>query len=499
MDHRSALIALPLLVLAGCTAGARPAEGPSPARLALEPCSLAALALPARCGTLAVPEDPERAGGRQIALNVAVLPADSPSRADAVFLLAGGPGQAATALGPVLAELRQLHPNRDLVLVDQRGTGRSNPLVCGSGSWVENARAGLPFLPSPAGARECAARLSERADLRLYGTPQAVADLEAVRAALGYERINLIGISYGTRVAQVYMREHPERVRSAVLRAVAPLGFNIPVDGAVAAQAALDRVVAECAADAACAAAFPAVAAELDSLFANARTAPAAVPLPVPGTGDTVVVRLTPELLASTLNVLLLGPTQRMVPLLVHRAHRQGAQALAPVLVPVLSAVYGPLPVGMYLSVVCTEDAPRITAADAERARRSFMPAVDGTLAACEEWPRGSVDDAFHAPLRSDVPVLLVSGAADPATVPEMGERALRHLPNGRHLVVPATSHGPAFPGCVAELVRRFVDTGSAEGLNEGCVQEIRWPAFAGTDTLPQAGSRLPSALPPQQ
>ncbi|MET0395257.1 MAG: alpha/beta fold hydrolase [Longimicrobiaceae bacterium] len=466
--------AAPLLLCAGGAARAQAAPG-----LALAACRLPDVEAPARCGTLEVPENRANPGGRRIGLRVAVIPAESAAPApDPVFVIAGGPGQpAATLAAQLLPPLAGVRRDRDVVLVDQRGTGGSNALTCGGGSWTQSAR---DTASGAEQARACRAALEGRADLRMYGTPAAVADLDAVRAALGYERVNLVGISYGSRVAQEYLRRHPERTRSVVMRAVAPVGFNIPLDGSLAAQEALDRVVADCAADAACAAAYPRLAAELDSVFARADRAPAPVLLREPATGDTATLALSRGLLGQTLYTLLLGSsTRQSIPMLVHGAATRGPEALSPVLSQVIPAVYGPIPRGMYMSVVCSEDAPRITAHDAAREHRAFMRETEAIQASCAEWPRAALPADFHEPFRSDVPVLLVSGGADPATPPAMAERARSYLRNALHVVVPAASHGPMLPGCAQEMVARFVAAGSHAGLDAACAAEVRWKPFA--------------------
>lgn len=478
------------MALLPCAGGARAQAAP---RLALAACSLPGVEAPARCGTLEVPENRAAPAGRRIGLRVAVIPAESAAPApDPVFVLVGGPGQPATVVAAqLLPPLAGVRRDRDLVLVDQRGTGGSNPLTCGSGSWTRNARGSGRDREQ---LRACSAELEARADLRMYGTPAAVADLDAVRAALGYERVNLVGISYGSRVAQEYLRRHPERTRSVVMRAVAPVGFNIPLDGALAAQEALDHVVADCAADAACSAAYPRLAAELDSVFARADRMPAPVLVRDPATGDTATLELSRGLLAQTLYTLLLGSsTRQSIPMLVHGTAVRGPEALEGVLSQVIPAVFGPIPRGMYMSVVCSEDAPRITARDAARESRTFMRETAAVRESCAEWPRAALPADFHAPFRSDVPVLLVSGGADPATPPAMGERARSYLRNALHVVVPAASHGPMLPGCAEELVARFVAAGSHAGLDAACAAEVRWKPFA----VPAASATaVPAAAP---
>src|SRR6185369_15626741 len=212
----SALVAL-LLCLAGCGEDSRPRSA-----IALADCRLPKLPFAAQCGTLEVPENRDQPGGRKITLSVAVLPANTLyPRRDPLFILAGGPGQAASFLGPFAAALTGVRKDRDIVLVDQRGTGRSSPLKCAAFNPDHSLEAAIEFDPLPK-ATACAQELAANGvDAAQYTTAAWVADLDAVRAALGYDRINLWGGSYGTRAAQEYLRRYPQRVRSVVLDGVA--------------------------------------------------------------------------------------------------------------------------------------------------------------------------------------------------------------------------------------------------------------------------------------
>lgn len=436
----------------------------------LRPCTIATI--PARCGSYEVWENRAAGRGRKIPLKIVVLAAEDPApRPDPVFLLAGGPGQAATEIVEAIApELQALRRHRDIVLIDQRGTGGSNPLTCPGGMGMLSGGADA--------VRACAADLSRRAELAQYTSDNAADDLDEVRAALGYRTVNLVGVSYGTRLAQVYVRRHPRSVRTATLRAIAPMGYNIPIDGARAAERELRRMVADCAADSACATAFPRLAAELDSVFVRAGREPA--PVRIRSGGDSVDVVLDRSLLSSTLYALLLSPPLRQrMPLLIHRAATDGPGSLAPIAAQVRRAVYGPLPVGMYLSVVCAEDVPRLTAAGRDSLATTFGGISAGVLDACAAWPHATVAAEFHRPVKWAGPALLVSGDSDPATGVELGEALAREWSGARHVVLPATAHGPLFPGCMRELLGEFVERASSAGLDTACVQTLRWAPFA--------------------
>jgi pimeloyl-ACP methyl ester carboxylesterase len=481
--RRAAGLACVLLALgAGEAAGqplAAPEGGGAPSsRLQLRECAVLEGEVPARCGTFRVPEDRGTRAGREIALEVVVVPAQGPSRApDPVMVLAGGPGQVATELVEMVRRLAAVHRDRDLVFVNQRGTG-AGALACPDARKDEE--------PAGYGAEHdaywtaCIRALGGPAALRHYTTSAAVDDFDEVRAALGYERVNLVGGSYGTRVAQAYLQRHPGRVRSAVLWAVAPAGYDIPVEGGLSVQAALGRLLDDCRADAACSAAFPRLGARLDNLLARLGEAPVRVRLPG---GDSATVSIGRELFGQTLLALLFDAGHmRRIPALVDGVARGDWSRFAPVAAQVRAGM-GEGPEALYLSVVCSEDVPLVRRERLAEFRGAYgallRESAEELLHRCASWPRGEMAPELRAPARSTVPVLLLSGAADPATPPGDAERALRYLANARHVEVPATSHGPIFPGCVPEMVAAFVAAPDPARIDPACVREIRWAPFA--------------------
>ena len=447
-----------LLVTIGGDAEARTSEVASAA---------CAAGLPAgtRCGTISVPEDRARPRGRRIALNYAVVPGTDPAAAP-TYLLAGGPGQGAVEVAPsVVAELRSVETRGDLVFIDQRGTGASNRLTCEGG--FELLAAGQAER-----VRACAASLAGRASLAHYGTRDSVRDLEAARRALGHDRINLIAGSYGTRLAGAYMRAHPQRVRSAILRAAAGPGFNILTDGLTNAAAELDRTVGGCAADPACAADFPRLAGQLAEVRARLARAPERV-----RGADGAEFEVTRELFEDSLYALMLAaPSRQMIPRTVATAAESGFQPLAPILGQI-RAIYATLPVGAYLSVICAEDAPTFRP-DRPGAPEGMALLGPALLEACSAWPAAGVDADLHAPLRVPVPTLILSGELDPSTNAASGERLAAMLPRARHVVMPATGHVPTFPECVRPLARRLLETGALEDMAVDC-SAMRLPPFA--------------------
>jgi pimeloyl-ACP methyl ester carboxylesterase len=470
--HKLRLLAIALIAAATQAPAARAQSNPA---LALRPCTVPGIDEALRCGTYSVFENRAARKGRTLSLRVVVAPALGAERApDPVWVLAGGPGQGAAELASAfLAQLAALRQKRDIVLMDQRGTGESNRLDCPGGfGLLETAR--LPEL------RACRAVLEARADLRHYTTDVAVDDMDEVRAALGYRQVNLIGGSYGTRAAQAFMRRHPSSVRSAVLRAVLPPRGNILADGTRSAERELERVLADCGADASCNAAFPALRAELDSLGRALAASPARVRLPAAGSAPASELEVTRGLLYQTLYALMLAaPSRQMLPLLVHRAATEGVQSIAPSMGQVRAASYGTVPIGLYLSIVCSEDVPRLAPAEREGLRTAFGGMTAGVDSACAAWPRARNAPEGAAPLHTRTPLLLISGAADPATASGPAEAWARTLPNAFHIVLPATTHTPFFPGCAEALMVRFVESASVAGLDARCARELRWTRFA--------------------
>jgi pimeloyl-ACP methyl ester carboxylesterase len=449
--------------------------------LALERCRIAdpdgLVSAEARCGRLEVPEDPADPQGAKIGLAIAVVPAVATrARPDPLFLVAGGPGQGSIeGFAPLLGHFAGVRRERDLVLVDQRGTGGSNRLDCDMPDDVLESGE-IPPAQLAALAHDCLPGLPGRP--AFYTTSIAVGDLDAVRAALGYERINVFGGSYGTRVAQHYARRFPERTRSVVLDGVVPPTLALVPQIAIESQRALERVFARCAADPACDERFPALPAQFGRLDAALRGAPVAVTLADPVTGERRGIEVTRAHLVTMARMLVYSPgTASLLPLLVHEAATNGNYAPLAAQAEMLGEeLESMIAMGMHHSVVCAEDAPRFAGA-VERAALEATAIgpqmLDGMAAICAVWPRGPVDPDFAEPLDSAVPALLLSGEFDPATPARYGEMAAEGFRNGRHVVVPGQGHGVTRLPCVQGLVRRFVEAGSAAALDADCVARI--------------------------
>ncbi len=478
MPFRLTAIAMTLAVSgAAAILAAAPAAG---ATLALEDCRLDAgpglATVKARCGTLERPENPDDPDGRRIGLRVAVVPALSVEpAADPVVPLAGGPGQAATDFYVAYrGAFEALRRERPILLVDQRGTGDSARLTCPESEDM------LEEVPEPEEigplVNQCLDGLE--ADPRYYTTSVAVRDLEAVREALGYPALNLYGISYGTRVAQHYLRRYPERTRSVVLDGVIPAGEVLGPDIALFAQAAVEAIFDRCAESEACADRFPEVESEFAALLERLAASPEEVTLNHPVTGEAAERRFSNQELAGAVRLLAYAPASAaLLPHLIHEGARGNLSPLTAQVMMIEASMVESLAIGMHHSVVCAEDMPFVTDADIDREalEATFMgeQQIDMLREICRHWPRGPIDPDFREPLDTDVPVLLLSGEFDPVTPPAWGDRAAAQYDNARHVVGPGQGHGLLPHGCTPRLVADFIAAASADNLDADCVSRL--------------------------
>jgi pimeloyl-ACP methyl ester carboxylesterase len=470
-----------LLLLLACSATADSAAVRRVGALALEPCTLAAPNSPgtvaAFCGGLVVAEDRARPAGRRIELAIALVP----SRAkrplpDPVFMLAGGPGQSALENFPTaVAAFRDVLRDRDVVLVDQRGTGGSHRLACPE----PEAAPGAPAPDDPAAARTfaevCLAGLD--ADPRFYTTSDAVLDLEAVRAAIDASQVNLVGVSYGTRVALEYLRRHPERTRTVVLDGVVPPELALGAEHARNLDAALDAHFAICEADATCRERYGAPRARLAALLDELRRAPRTVRFRDPLSDAAREETLTRDAVASVARLYAYVPQlAAMLPRSLAEAAAGRPEVLMAQAAMIQDLVGEQITFGMQLSVICAEDADRLRVDPADADTLLGTAFVSTLLAQCEVWPRGARPADFNDPVQSDRPVLLLSGQLDPVTPPRYGDVVVRHLPNGRHLVAPGQGHNVFGSGCAPRLMGRFIAAANARDLDGSCLQQLAPP-----------------------
>lgn len=474
-------------LLAG-TLALGPAGAAEPA-LTLKTCRLPGVEHDAQCGVLRRPLDPSRADGPQIDLHVAVLPAVARhKKPDPVLFFAGGPGQSAIELaGTVERLLGRFLNRRDVILIDQRGTGRSAPLTCGTEPPTRPLKEALDPQRQARELAACRATLQAlpHGDLRQYTTSIAMADAEAVRRALGAGPVNVIGGSYGTRAALEYMRQFPASVRRVVIDGVAPPDMALPGSFSPDAQAALDGLLAACEGEPACSRRHPGLRAQWHAVLAGL---PREVRLNHPVTGQEETLTLTRDMLVGLVRLPLYSPVlASALPFAIGEAAAGRHGALVGLAVALQGSKGMELAMGMHFSVVCAEDIPRL-ATTADRPGADFGDAIEKVYrAACAEWPRGAVPAAFYSLPPAPAPTLVLSGSADPVTPPRHGERVTLALgAQARHVVVPNAGHGTLALGCLRDVVYRFVDTedGSAALAalkNEAaCVSRLpRPPAFA--------------------
>jgi pimeloyl-ACP methyl ester carboxylesterase len=437
-----------------------------------------------RCGSFEVFEDRNQKRGRKIALKLIVFPATGPDKtANPLFYIPGGPGSSATEDAPFVAhQFAKIREHRDLVFVDQRGTGGSNPLNCDFFK-PGDLRSYLGEYFPLEDVRKCREQLEPKANLTLYTTVIAMDDLDDVRAALGYNKINIIGGSYGTRAAQVYLKLHANRVRAVILHGVSPTNQFMPRDFPQHTERALNGIVAECSADQACHTAFPNLSDEVKSALEWLMRGPIEVELK--RQGGNVRVNLSRDLAAEAIRYMLYQPDgANRIPLFIHLATQGKVGPLTEAAIYYRQQIVATGSNGMYLSVTCAEDLPAIKSGEGER------NGVDTFLgdyrlrqqrAACALWPRATIPRNYAEPTRSDVPALILTGQWDPVTPPIYGDTAAKYLSHSLHVIVPHGGHG--FDGlngldCIDNLIVSFIEHGSTTGLDTSCVGSITSNGF---------------------
>lgn len=473
------LLSAAFLVLAAPVAAQD--EG-DPSGLGLETCELLVPGTPlstmGECGWLQRPENPADPDGRQIDIRVARIPARGREvEPDPIVFFAGGPGQAATESWPIVAgALRKATENRDVLLVDQRGTGQSNPLKCPQIELEEALQADWEALAPMTEA--CLESLD--GDPRYYTTTIAMHDIDAAREALGYDRVNLYGGSYGTRAAQVYYRLFPDRVRSIVLDGVVPQSLGLGTEHAIKLDQAIYKVLEGCEADPVCAKKFPDTADKLRELIATIDAQPVEVTVEHPTTGEPFTLTFNREVLSSALRFLSYSPeTQAMLPMLIHEAATQRRfDRLASQMLITATGLQQSIAQGMEMSVMCAEDYPLFPPDPQPNDTLLGTLMEQVTHIQCSIWPKGDVPEGFNDPVGGDAPVLLLSGEYDPVTPPEYAEQVAVHFDEATHLVAPGQAHIVATRGCIGDLASQFIMEASAENFDTECLSNLKPSPF---------------------
>lgn len=497
---RELLVAISLVAwITGTLHDGKSPQTAKPQPIVLKPCEVPEHSGKAQCGSYEVYENRTTKQGRKINLNILVFPATGSERVPDPFVyIAGGPGSSATADAPGLAQyFARINEHRDLLFVDQRGTGGSHPLNCDLFNAADLQSYFGYFFPLD-DVRKCRSQLERDADLTLYTTPIAADDLDEVRAALGYQQLNLFGGSYGTRAALVYLRRHPQHVRTISLQGVAPTNQYMPRDFPADTERALQGIINECNEDEACRLAFPNLRAETSAVLERLLRGPIEVEVrnpgsrnpPAPDSSERAVnrrkVKLSRELAAEAIRYMLYNPgAASQVPLVLHLAAQGDFVPLAEAALRYRQGIVATGSNGLYLSITCAEDVGLIKPGAGERiAANTFLGdyRLRQQREACALWPRASIPADYSDPVRGSAPALILTGEWDPVTPPSNGESAAAHLPNSLHVIVPHGAHG--FSGlegidCLNRLQTDFVERGTVKGLDTSCVKNIRRGGFS--------------------
>ena len=447
--------------------------------------ALASLVAASRCSIFQVPENYEAIDARQIDLKVMVIPAlnDLPE-ADPLFLLAGGPGQAATDLVQVAQIFSRVRTDRDIVLVDQRGTGELSPFDCQMDEeqaqeiealdpeFEEIIELQLQIL------RDCLQTMEASAEF--YTTDIAMRDLDAIRQYLGYSQLNLWGASYGSRAALAYLQAYPEFTRAVIIDAIAPPVISLPLYNERDASASLQKILDDCAGNDVCSTAYPELSEHYQQLIERLAI-PQALTVVDDSDFSSIETTLSDfEFLSVLRQVLYSREAQRLIPLIIEQAWQGNFK---PVLA--LSSQYSEDQInqGMFLSVICNEDYPLIDAAllaaksDSEYLIQSEM-FNRFVYEACAIWPKRELDQGYFEAVTEDKPVLIFSGALDPITPPQWGELVHQALPNSMHFVLEGFAHGTPFTQCTSVMMNNFIELGDFSELESDCIAQFKRRPF---------------------
>lgn len=477
------------------TAAAKPVKPAPPATMQmgevkLTACELkrpnSAATLAAFCAKFPVPENRADPKSRTIELSLAIVKSESAVPAsDLVTYLAGGPGQSAIQTYPELAHaFAPLLKHHDVLLLDQRGTGDSHPLKCPA---LEKRMKGQDEANPSVEQRaqwlaQCAQEVEKTADPRFYTTSDAVADLDAVRQALGVPKLDLVGVSYGTRMAQHYAQAHPDAVRSIVLDGVVPNPLVLGETFAVALQHSLQLQADACSKTPACKQAFGDWYATLHQLYARLKADPAQqVTFQDPFTYKPVTKALSADTLAGVVRLFSYSAvTQALLPLAVTEAAHGNYAPLMGQSKLISGDLSESIEGGMQMSVICTEDASLLKPRPQDAELLLGDQIVQAFMAECKVWPHNPMPANFHAPFKSSIPTLLISGERDPVTPPAYADEVLKGLSNGRALTVKGMGHAEALnAGCMPNLVDKFIDKLQPKQLDAKCLDRLGpIPAF---------------------
>lgn len=481
---------LSVLALGG-SAGTTSACGRSPAnsKAELTPCVIGSPNVRAECGQVEVSEGHDSPHGKRFQVHFAVLPARrAAATASPLLILVGGPGQAAMTSGvPIAQMLADVRRDHDVVLIDQRGTGRSHPLRCPEEDLPLAAR----FSDVPSGKDIEACLRSLDADTTRYTTLAAIADFEAVRIALGYRQWNLWGGSYGTRVALTYAQTHPTSINRMILDGAAPTDLKLPLHFASDGQASLDALQSDCNRVPECQQAFGPVTTVIQNLLEKLGPGAANVRVTHPSRGTMEDISMTRAGFLGGVRALLYSTElSALLPLSLHEANTHDNWAPFVTAVATLTDLVSE-PVshfGMYLSVVCAEDVPRITDDETTAHTKDTLfgsSLVDQGRSWCKHWNAATPPDSFFEPVATEHATLVLSGRRDPATPPRWGALVSGRLANSLHVTVASASHGVTAVGCAPKIISEFLSSPDAPNTDTSCLAETSAVPFFSRMTGP--------------
>ncbi len=457
-------------------------------KLAFKSCELAqkrsGATTAAFCAAFSVAENRDKPDSRKIDLKLALIKSEA-ERADTdiVVYLAGGPGQSAVETYPQLAgALAPLRKHHHILLLDQRGTGQSHPLECKDAlpdakkaePDAEDADDNATLKKFSADAAKCLVEVAKTSDPTQYTTTIAAQDLEDVREALGAPQFDLVGVSYGTRMAQQYLMRHPDGVRSVVLDSVAPNELVFGQEFAQNLESALKAQFALCTKDAACSKAFGDPYASLVKLRDALRAQPQDYSFRDPLTFEQTKLRLSDRRLAGLVRMFAYAPeSAALLPLSIAEGLKGNYLPLAGQTQLLHDDMSGSMNGGMQASVVCSEDADLLHDDPEERSTLLGTMLVDALRAMCSAWPHGVRPADFHSPLKSDKPIFVLEGELDPVTPPRYGEQVMKGLGNAKLIIAKGQGHNVIGRGCIPKLVNEFVDTLDAKRLDTKCADAL--------------------------
>jgi pimeloyl-ACP methyl ester carboxylesterase len=446
----------------------------------LERCHIENYSQEVFCGSHTVFEDRVAASGRTIDIKFAVVPSITEAKElDPLVFLAGGPGQGGIAMAPfVKIAFSEVNENRDIILIDQRGMGDSNSLACDEPesniftmTEAEKAEFAKGFL------KKCLTKLD--ADVTLYNQDIANQDIHEVLSSLGYDKVNLYGVSWGTRSALLYANQFPEQVRTIIMDGNAPLANRVPLFSARDSQRALGALFKDCRKDQACNKTFPSLEQDFKDVLASFSQPGKRTTVIDATTGKSEDILLSLESFTnSILGILYVPEFSRLIPLVIDQAKENKYHTLLGI-----SAAFGDagISIGAQLSILCSEDLSRISDSEIERANsegfigNSF---INTFKTSCSVWPKSPLPAIYNQPLVSEIPTLILSGEIDPITPPHWGEKMTEHMTNSKHLIAANTGHNVAPKGCAADLMAQFINQGNLDDIDGSCLDDLKRPTF---------------------